>query len=170
MVMRTPNLRAGLGLEAYARSIGCFPNGGLLQPINAKSSTQDGHNPHWGILDELHAHKDRGLYDVVRSAKGVNAASMGVDQNGSGRLAIRFKKGGDAVALGLDGEGNGQLAIGSPKGDIVAALGVDSRGSGNLIQTRSIWLSTPCWLARSSASISRKKARCSVTVPSSYSR
>src|SRR3546814_12243046 len=43
---------------------------GTVQPINSKSSTQDGWNPFVGILDELHAHKDRGLFDVIRSAFG----------------------------------------------------------------------------------------------------
>jgi phage terminase large subunit-like protein len=70
MVRRTPDLREAFGLEPYSRAITCAENGGFIRPINAKSSTQDGHNPHWGILDELHAHKDRGLFDVVRSAKG----------------------------------------------------------------------------------------------------
>lgn len=70
MVDRTPDLREAFGLATYVRSIACRENDGYIQPINAKSSTQDGHNPHVGILDELHAHKDRGLYDVIRSAFG----------------------------------------------------------------------------------------------------
>ena len=70
MCRRTPDLREAFGLEPYAKYITCSQNNGFIQTINAKSSTQDGHNPHWGILDELHAHKDRGLFDVVRSAKG----------------------------------------------------------------------------------------------------
>lgn len=57
-------------LEVMARSIVSNDNGGFIQTINAKSSTQDGWNPHCGILDELHAHKDRGLYDVIKSAFG----------------------------------------------------------------------------------------------------
>jgi phage terminase large subunit-like protein len=70
MVKRTAQLRDAFGVEAWARSITCQDSGGYIQTINAKSSTQDGHNPHVGILDELHAHKDRGLYDVIRSAFG----------------------------------------------------------------------------------------------------
>ncbi len=70
MVERTPALREYFDLEAWARSVTCRANGGYIQPINSKSSTQDGHNPHVGILDELHAHKDRGLYDVIKSAFG----------------------------------------------------------------------------------------------------
>jgi phage terminase large subunit-like protein len=70
MVERTGDLREAFGLQAFARSIMCAANGGFIQPINAKGKTQDGWNPHMGILDELHAHKDRALYDVVKSAFG----------------------------------------------------------------------------------------------------
>jgi phage terminase large subunit-like protein len=70
MVEKTRDLREAFGVEAWARSITCSENGGYIQPINAKGSTQDGWNPHVGILDELHAHKDRGLYDVIKSAFG----------------------------------------------------------------------------------------------------
>lgn len=70
MVDRTGALREAFGLKAWARSITCNDNGGAIQPINSKSSTQDGWNPYVGILDELHAHKDRGLFDVIRSAFG----------------------------------------------------------------------------------------------------
>jgi phage terminase large subunit-like protein len=70
MVQRTAPLREAFGLEAMARSIPCELNGGYIQPINSKGKTQDGWNPHVGILDELHAHGDRGLFDVIRSAFG----------------------------------------------------------------------------------------------------
>lgn len=73
MVERTPDLREAFGLHAWARSITCDANGGYIKPINAKSSTQDGHNPHVSILDELHAHRDRGLFDVMRSAEGARS-------------------------------------------------------------------------------------------------
>lgn len=63
-------LRDAFGLKTWARAITCEGNGGYIQTINAKGSTQDGHNPHLGILDELHAHKDRALYDVIKSAFG----------------------------------------------------------------------------------------------------
>lgn len=70
MVNRTGALREAFNLKAWARSITCADNGGSVQPINSKSSTQDGWNPYVGVLDELHAHKDRGLFDVIRSAFG----------------------------------------------------------------------------------------------------
>lgn len=70
MVRKSPDLQAAFGVRPWARSITCSDNGGYVQPINAKGSTQDGHNPHLGVLDELHAHKDRALFDVIKSAFG----------------------------------------------------------------------------------------------------
>jgi phage terminase large subunit-like protein len=70
MVEREPDLREAYGLDTFVRSITCGNNGGYIQTINAKASTQDGWNPHAGILDELHAHKDRALFDVIKSAFG----------------------------------------------------------------------------------------------------
>lgn len=70
MVQKTPDLQEAFGLKAWARAITCDSNAGSIQTINSRSATQDGHNPHLAVLDELHAHKDRGLYDVVHSADG----------------------------------------------------------------------------------------------------
>lgn len=70
MVRRTEALRDAFGLQAWARSITCERTNGFIQPINAKGKTQDGWNPHVGILDELHAHQDRALFDVITSAFG----------------------------------------------------------------------------------------------------
>jgi len=70
MAERTLDLREAFNLEAMANSIVNHQNGGSIQPINAKASTQDGLNPHLTIIDELHAHKDRALFDVLMSARG----------------------------------------------------------------------------------------------------
>lgn len=70
MVEKTPDLQEAFGITPWAKSITCSDNGGYMQPIHAKSKTQDGHNPHLVTMDELHAHSDRGLYDVMRSSQG----------------------------------------------------------------------------------------------------
>lgn len=69
MAQKTPALCDAFGLQVWAKSI-TEPGGGYVQTINSKGSTQDGHNPHLSVLDELHAHKDRALYDVMDSAMG----------------------------------------------------------------------------------------------------
>ena len=70
MVEKTQDLQEAFGITPWAKSITCADNGGYMQPIHAKSKTQDGHNPKLVTLDELHAHEDRGLYDVMRSSQG----------------------------------------------------------------------------------------------------
>jgi phage terminase large subunit-like protein len=70
MVEKTADLRAAFGLEAFANAIASYNNGGSFKPINAKASTQDGLNPSCTILDELHAHKNHDLLNVLKSAAG----------------------------------------------------------------------------------------------------
>jgi phage terminase large subunit-like protein len=76
MVERTPDLRDAFGLESFANSIPCEDNSGNIKPINSKASTQDGLNPHCSIIDELHAHVDRSLFDVLKSARGARRNPM----------------------------------------------------------------------------------------------
>ena len=45
-------------------------NDGFFRPLGANSDTLDGLNPHANIVDELHAHKDRGVWDVLDTAMG----------------------------------------------------------------------------------------------------
>jgi phage terminase large subunit-like protein len=70
MVEKTPALQDAFALIPWAKSITCGDNGGYMQPMHAKAKSQDGHNPHLVTMDELHAHADRGLFDVMNSAFG----------------------------------------------------------------------------------------------------
>ena len=70
MVDREAELRDTFHLETYVNSIVRMDAGGAFRPINAKASSQDGLNPSALCFDELHAHKTRDLYDVLRSAAG----------------------------------------------------------------------------------------------------
>lgn len=70
MVEREADLREKFQLEAFSNSIPRYDVGGVFKAINAKASTQDGLNPSALSFDELHAHKTRDLFDVLRSAAG----------------------------------------------------------------------------------------------------
>lgn len=76
MVEQTPALREAFGLEAFANAIASFNNGGTFKAISAKASTQDGLNPSCLILDEIHAHKNSELLDVLRSAAGARRSPL----------------------------------------------------------------------------------------------
>lgn len=44
--------------------------GGMMKPLSSDYGTHDGLNPSCGIIDEFHAHKDSGMFDVIKSAFG----------------------------------------------------------------------------------------------------
>jgi phage terminase large subunit-like protein len=94
MVARTPDLAAHFSLDALANSIVCYENGGSIAPINAKASTQDGLNPSCTIIDELHAHKDRSLFDVLKSARGArkNPLSWYITTAGYNLLGVGYEQ------------------------------------------------------------------------------
>ena len=89
-------LRDASRISARARvhSIICDRNGGSLQPMNSKSSTQDGLSPSAYVIDELHAHKDRGLFDVLKSARGArqNPLSLYVTTAGFNLLGVCYEQ------------------------------------------------------------------------------
>ena len=76
MVEKVPDLREAFTLEPFANAIARYEVGGTFKPINAKASTQDGLNPSALCFDELHAHKTRDLFDVLRSAAGARKSPL----------------------------------------------------------------------------------------------
>ncbi len=73
MTLQNSGLQSSFTLEAFANSIVRYEVGGIFRPINSKASTQDGLNPSALCFDELHAHKTRDLFDVLRSAAGARS-------------------------------------------------------------------------------------------------
>lgn len=57
-------------LDVFRNSISHAPSQSRYEPLGADSKTLDGLNVHMALIDELHAHKDRSLYDVIDSATG----------------------------------------------------------------------------------------------------
>lgn len=51
---------------------------GEFKPLSSDAQTQDGLNPHFTAVDELHAHKTRDMMDVIESAEGARAQPMTV--------------------------------------------------------------------------------------------
>jgi phage terminase large subunit-like protein len=69
-VEMTKDLREEFGLETWAKAITREAVGSTYKPIHAKASTQDGLNPSHVALDEIHAHKNGDLLNVLKSAAG----------------------------------------------------------------------------------------------------
>jgi phage terminase large subunit-like protein len=68
MVKGSPDLRRFATLRQ--KSIVCDRLGSYFKPLGSDSDTLDGLNPHGHICDELHAHKDRKMWDVMITAMG----------------------------------------------------------------------------------------------------
>lgn len=63
-------------------------------PLAAEASTQDGLNIHFAVLDELHAHKKRELYDVLDTARGAREQSIlwSITTAGDNRAGICYER------------------------------------------------------------------------------
>lgn len=70
IVEKLADLREAFTLEPFANAIARYEVGGTFKPINAKASTQDGLNPSHCGIDEIHAHKNHDLLNVLKSAAG----------------------------------------------------------------------------------------------------
>lgn len=64
------------GLDIFASAIVRHEIGANFKPINSKASTQDGLNPSHVSLDEIHAHKNHDLINVIRSAAGARKSPL----------------------------------------------------------------------------------------------
>lgn len=74
MVKASPALRRFV--MTYTNCLLVERTGSSFQPLSSESNTLDGLNPHGNIVDELHAHKDRGVWDVLDSAMGARRQPM----------------------------------------------------------------------------------------------
>jgi phage terminase large subunit-like protein len=68
MVKRSRELRRFI--EVLKTNLACEILASKFEPLGADSDTLDGLNPHGNIVDELHAHKNRGVWDVLDSGMG----------------------------------------------------------------------------------------------------
>lgn len=57
-------------LTPFRNSIVYEVRGGMMKPLSSDYGTHDGLNPSCGIIDEFHAHRDSGMFDVIKSAFG----------------------------------------------------------------------------------------------------
>ena len=104
MVRLSPDLRRHYGMEISAHNINILMQGSKFEPLSAEGSTLDGLNIHLGIIDELHAHKTRTVYDVVETGTGKRDQSLlwVITTAGSDRSGICYEVRGFVTKV-LDG-------------------------------------------------------------------
>lgn len=74
MARKAPEMRKTLKLQR--NTIENPANDGVFLPLSSDANTLDGLNPHVVVIDELHAHKNAELYEVLDSAFGARSQHL----------------------------------------------------------------------------------------------
>jgi phage terminase large subunit-like protein len=93
MARANKGLLTRFGAAVTAHNIHVLKTASKFEALSAEGSTLDGLNTHIGIIDELHAHKTRAVYDVVETSIGKRAQSMlwVITTSGSDRAGICYE-------------------------------------------------------------------------------
>ncbi|HWX48137.1 MAG TPA: terminase TerL endonuclease subunit [Roseomonas sp.] len=93
MAQRAAGLRRSLGVETGAHSIVVPRTASKFVPLSRDSENQDGLNIHFAVIDELHAHKTREIYDVIETGAGKRDQSLiwVITTAGSNRAGICYE-------------------------------------------------------------------------------
>lgn len=70
MVKASQDLRDYFGVACHVNNIHVTKTNSMFEPLGADAKTLDGLNPSAATIDELHAHRDSSIWDIIRSAIG----------------------------------------------------------------------------------------------------
>lgn len=105
MADRSPGLRQATGMETSAHSVFVKRTASSLKALSRdQQGNLDGLNVHGAIIDELHGHKDRGVWDVIETATGARSQPLvwAITTAGSNRAGICYEQQGYVRKI-LDG-------------------------------------------------------------------
>ncbi len=93
MALRSPGFRNRFGVGVAAHAITVDQSASRFVALSSEDGTLDGLNTHFVSLDELHAHKTRGLYDVMETSTGARTQSLLwlITTAGSNRAGICYE-------------------------------------------------------------------------------
>jgi phage terminase large subunit-like protein len=91
LMRKEPGFCRHFGVQVRANAITCERTGSTFKPLSAEGSHQDGLNIHGALIDEVHAMKDRRIYDVIETGTGARQqpllfaiSTAGFNQHGIG--------------------------------------------------------------------------------------
>lgn len=76
MARLEPEFRARFGVEVFRKALAVRETASKFAPLAADADSLDGLNVSCALVDELHAHKTRAVYDVLDSGRGSRAQSL----------------------------------------------------------------------------------------------
>lgn len=95
MVDKSPGLRDRFGIQTAALSIFSEADASVFKPLSRdQGGNLDGLNVHAGIVDELHAHKTRDVWDVLETGTGARRQPllMAITTAGANRAGICYEQ------------------------------------------------------------------------------
>ncbi|MBX9580487.1 MAG: terminase large subunit [Gemmataceae bacterium] len=104
MVRKSPDLSAEL--TVVKNNISHVASASKFEPLSSEHETLDGLNVHGGLLDEIHAHPNRGLFDVLETATGSRRQPLiwGITTAGvvtKASIALELEEYGDKILRGI---------------------------------------------------------------------
>jgi phage terminase large subunit-like protein len=101
MVSLLPEFQVRFGIDYGKHDVTVPSTASSCRPLNAEGSTLDGLNVHCAVVDELHAHKTRAVYDVIDSATGARDQPLilMITTAGSDRSGICYEKRGYTIKV-----------------------------------------------------------------------
>lgn len=92
MVKKSPQLRDRIGI--FKDNLHIESTGSKYEPLGADADTMDGLNPHGVIIDELHAHKTREVWDVLDTATSARRQPLilAITTAGTDQLSICYEQ------------------------------------------------------------------------------
>lgn len=94
MAKRERGFLEEFGIDVKAHNINIPDWASKFEALSSDDNSLDGLNVHGGIIDELHAHKTRGLWDVIETATGARSQPLvfAITTAGSNRSGICYEQ------------------------------------------------------------------------------
>lgn len=93
MVEKAPGMRKRFGVESSAHAIFQMSSDSTFKALSSEGHTFDGFNVSFAAIDELHAHPDRTIYDVLETGTGSRLQPLlwSITTAGSDRAGICYE-------------------------------------------------------------------------------
>lgn len=114
MLVKSPELAEAMGVEVNAHNLYQPSTGSVFIALSAEDKNLDGLNVYLAIIDELHAHPTRGVYDVLETAisKRDQAMLFVITTAGNDRTGICYEIRSDLVRV-LEGTATDESLFGA---------------------------------------------------------
>lgn len=94
MVRKSPDMQKYMGVQSLAHRIIHESSASWFEALSADADSLDGKNVSFGLIDELHAHRGRDVYDAIETGAGKRDQSLlwSITTAGSDKTGIAYEQ------------------------------------------------------------------------------